>query len=127
MADSISKDILVLCADPDLSARVKHWLNQAGVQAVQAFDGYNASHVINHHGAAAIITDRLLPPWPGFETFTALRKSRSGIAIIYVGNGSTDSANFACAAGATHVLPFPLRRQAVLDVLTYIVVKDDHE
>lgn len=117
MAKHRSTVVLLLCSDPGLSVRIKHWLGRARLSTVQAFDGYHASHVIEQQEVAAIVTDRLLPPWPGLDAFAIMRKSRPNIAIIFVGNADADGGNLARAAGATHVLPCPLRRQSVLDAL----------
>lgn len=117
----VSGRVLVLCADTDLGIRIVHWLGQAFFKVVEAFDGYDASHLIGQQSVSAVVTDRLLPPWPGLDAFALLRKSRPGLSIIFVGN-DVDNGNLARAAGATHVLPCPLRRQSVLDALPREVV-----
>lgn len=109
--------VLVLCAEPDLSVRIAHWLGQASFKPLRASDGYDASQVLKREPVVAIVTDRLLPPWPGLFAFPLLRASRPDLAIIYVGNGDDDRGGLARAAGATHVLPRPLRRQSMLDAL----------
>jgi DNA-binding response OmpR family regulator len=115
--DCASGLVLVLCTDPDLSVRIVHWLGQGSFKLVQAFDGYYASRLIEQDDVAAIVTDRLLPPWPGLDAFALLRKSQPRLAIIYAGNRDIDNGSLARAAGATHVLSNPLRRQAVLNAL----------
>jgi len=112
----VSSRVLVLCADPDLSVRIVHWLGQSFVNVAEAFDGYGASHLMEQQDVSAIVTDRLLPPWPGLDAFALLRKSQPRLAIVYVGY-DVDNGSLARAAGATHVLSFPLRRQSVLDAL----------
>lgn len=110
--------IVVLCADPDHAIRISYWLGEAGHESIHADHGHDAAHILRTRSVGAIITDRLLPPWPGLVAFPLLKKSRPGIAIIYVGDTEAYSTSLAYAAGATHVLSCPLRRQAVLDALS---------
>lgn len=110
--------VLVLCADPDLSVRIVHWIGEAYHSPMRALDGYSASQMLDEGGVQALVTDRLLPPWPGLDPLDLLRKSGRDLAIIYVGDGDADNGTLARAAGATHVLPCPLRRQSVLDALS---------
>jgi DNA-binding response OmpR family regulator len=110
--------VLVLCAEPDLGVRIVHWLGQGSFEPVHVMDGYHASHLLQHDAIVAIITDRLLPPWPGIDVFSRLRKSRPDLAVIYIESGDVEYRQLARAAGATHVLSRPLRRQSVLDAIS---------
>lgn len=115
--DQFSACVLVLCADANLSGRIVHWLHRAGLRVAEAADGYSASGVLEKSEIAAIVTDRLLPPWPGLEAFPILRLRHPKLTIIYTGNADVDYGAHSRAAGATHVLETPLRRQSVLNAL----------
>jgi DNA-binding response OmpR family regulator len=109
--------VVVLFADPDDGLRIAYWLGESYSKVFQVLDGHHAAQILRKYRVGAVITDRVLPPWPGLDPFSLLRKSHPDLAIIYVGNGEAEGSSLARAAGATHVLPCPLRRQAVLDAL----------
>ncbi len=109
--------ILVLFADPDAGIQIAHWLSEAYHRTVTVSDGYDAAAILRQQRVTALITDRLLPPWPGLEPFPHLRKSHPDLAIVCFGSWEVDSGRLARSAGATHVLSCPLRRRAVLDAL----------
>jgi len=63
------------------------------------------------------VTDRILPPWPGLDTFRQLRERNPGLRIAFVEGASREDVGLARVTGASIVLPRPLRRQAVADTI----------
>jgi hypothetical protein len=64
-----------------------------------------------------LITDRVLPPWPGLDTFRQLRAANPRLRIAFVDNGNADTWILARVTGATIRLPQPLTRRAVVESL----------
>ncbi|HRD76038.1 MAG TPA: hypothetical protein PK264_08865 [Hyphomicrobiaceae bacterium] len=66
-----------------------------------------------------LITDRLLPPWPGLDTIFGLKQSISGLTIAYLSDGAPDNRRLGLQAGADLILPNPLRRAHVLEAVAH--------
>lgn len=109
--------VIALLADERDRLQITHWIADATYEVLLASDGYTASAMISARSVAAIVTDRVLPPWPGLPAFPHLRREHPQLAIVYVGALDRDSVAAARAAGATHVLRRPLRRDSVLGAL----------
>lgn len=106
---------VVLSADEVVSERVAYWLNAAGIRASLARTGYEARSLIQDGATRLLITDRVLPPWPGLDTVIALKRAIPGLKVAYLGDGVPDTRTLAISAGADLILPSPLRRADVLD------------
>lgn len=106
--------IVVLCADEAARDALAYWLNSSGIGAVIARSGYQARALLSVAGARMLVTDRALPPWPGLDTISALKRSLSELKVAVLDNGVPDNAALARAAGADVILPWPLRRANVI-------------
>jgi DNA-binding response OmpR family regulator len=107
-------DVLVLCADDTAREALAYWLRSANVATEVAADGYEANEWLRSRGFRLLVTDRLLPPWPGLHNFVRLKQRLTNLRIAFVDNGMPDAHALARAAGADVILPRPLRRASVL-------------
>lgn len=109
--------VVVLSSDEELRAAVAYWFEALSIPTVATADGYEANRALKSSVAGLLITDRLLPPWPGLDSFHRLQSDNSRLCIAYVDDGSWDGAILARIAGATIVLPRPLSRRQVVAAL----------
>ena len=107
--------VVVLSADEMLRDAVAYWFKSLGILTVATADGYEANRAIKEGGARLLITDRVLPPWPGLDTFRQLRTANPSLRVAYVDDGSWDGAILARVAGSVVVLPRPLDRRRVIE------------
>jgi DNA-binding response OmpR family regulator len=108
---------VVLCADEHVRDVVAHWLEGSASLVHVAGDGSDADRALRDPTVRLLVTDRLLPPWPGLSTFMQLRTANPGLRIAFVDSGSLDDRILARITGASDVLLQPLRRQDVVDAL----------
>ena len=106
--------VLVLCADQTSRDALAYWLRSSRVATEVALDGYEASGWLRSGAFRLLVTDRLLPPWPGLDAFVTLKQRLAGLRIAFVDDGLPDTQALARAAGADIILPRPLRRASVL-------------
>jgi DNA-binding NtrC family response regulator len=109
--------VVVLSSEEALRDAVAYWFQSLSIPTVATADGYEANRVLKSGDAGLLITDRLLPPWPGLDTFHQLQSVNPFLRVAYVDDGSWDGAILARIAGATIVLPRPLDRRRVLEAL----------
>lgn len=107
--------IIILCFDAETRDRIAYWLKSLPVKTFVAKDGYHANRILRDVRCQLLITDRLLPPWPGLGRINRLR--RSGMRIAFVDDCDLDSRILARAVGATNFLARPLTRRSLLDLL----------
>lgn len=107
-------EAIVLCADETARDTLAFWLRSAGIKTGVAHTGREA-RALSLRGAQLLITDRLLPPWPGLPAFLALKQERTLLKIAFIDDGVPDNRALAYSAGADIILPRPLRRAAVMD------------
>jgi DNA-binding response OmpR family regulator len=105
--------VVILCAAEATRAAIAYWSTLAPVRTVVAEDGYHANRILQNEGCRLLVTDRVLPPWPGLNTFRQLRAHNPGLRIAFVESASPQDAGIARVTGATDLLPQPLRRQSV--------------
>jgi DNA-binding response OmpR family regulator len=106
--------VIVLCADDAVRDAIGYWLSSPPVRARVAADGYEANRILKETPCRLFVTDRILPPWPGLDTFLQLRAAYPDLKIAFIDDGSPDSRSLARVTGAHVVLPRPLTRQSVL-------------
>jgi DNA-binding response OmpR family regulator len=106
--------IVILCTDEGTRDVVAYWLESAGHRVTVARDGHAASRALRDGRGRLLVTDRVLPPWPGLDTFLALRARDPGLGIAVVETGDLDERILARVTGATALLRKPLSRAAVL-------------
>lgn len=109
-------DIVVLCAEEAVRDVIAYWLSSHPGRAIVAADGYDAAKVLAN-GCRWLITDRVLPPWPGLDTFPTLRGRHPNLRIAFVESGNVHDGILARVTGANVLLPRPLTRQAMREAL----------
>jgi DNA-binding response OmpR family regulator len=108
---------VILSSDASVGDRIAYWLSTAGHRPAVAGTGYVAHRAIVEGSTRLLITDRLLPPWPGLDTMFGLKQSIAGLTIAFLGDGVPDTRRLALQAGADLILPTPLRRIHVLEAM----------
>lgn len=112
-------DVLILCADETSRDALAYWLRSSNVATDVAANGYEASERLRSGAVGLLVTDRLLPPWPGLDAFVQLKQRLSGLRIAFIDDGVPDTQVLARAAGADIILPRPLRRANVLQAALF--------
>jgi DNA-binding response OmpR family regulator len=107
--------IVVLCAEEVVRASIAYWSASFLAPTVVAEDGYHANRILKEEACLLLVTDRILPPWPGLDTFMQLRERHPRLRIVFVEGARRDDVGLARLIGATDVLPRPLKRQSLID------------
>jgi DNA-binding response OmpR family regulator len=106
--------VVVLCLDERYSTTLAHWLRSVGIGAEIAKSGRHAKAILGAGGKCVLITDRVLPPWPGLPRLASLRRLSEHLRVVAIDKGDADSRYVALAAGADAVVSPPLRRDEVM-------------
>ncbi len=114
--------VVVLCAEESTRDVLAYWYSSLPARALVAEDGYRANRLLHENNCSLLVTDRILPPWPGLETFVQLRSMHPQLRIAFVDDGSRDARILARVTGAHLVLERPLTRPAVLAALPAVAV-----
>lgn len=109
--------VVVLCADEATRDVIGYWFTSLPVRTFVTSDGHEANRLLADATSRLLVTDRVLPPWPGLKTFIHLREDNPNLRIAFVDDGSPNGALLARVTGAKVVLSKPLMRQAVIDAL----------
>ncbi len=109
--------VVVLCAEEELRDVITYWFMSLSVRTFVTTDGYAANVILKAMGSGLLITDRVLPPWPGLDTFRRLQSANPHLRIAFVDDGGRDGAMLARLTGANTVLSRPLSRRQVLGAL----------
>jgi DNA-binding response OmpR family regulator len=110
-------DVVVLCTEEEIRDVIAYWFSALPVRTFVAADGYEANRILKETPRGLLVTDRVLPPWPGLDTFLQLRSRNPQLRIACIDDGTLDTKILARMTGATVVLPRPLKRRAVIDAL----------
>ena len=65
-------DVIVLCIDTEARDMIAYWLKSLPARTFVAKDGYQANKILRDVPCRLLITDRLLPPWPGLGRINRL-------------------------------------------------------
>jgi DNA-binding response OmpR family regulator len=114
---SESPAVVILCAEEELRDVIAYWFASLSIRTHPTADGYEASHILKTTTVGLLITDRVLPPWPGLDTFRQLRSANPRLRIAFVDDGSRNGVILARITGATVVLTRPLSRRQVIEAL----------
>jgi DNA-binding NtrC family response regulator len=109
--------VVVLCAEEATRDVIGYWFSALPVRTFVTSDGHEANRLLADATCRLLVTDRVLPPWPGLKTFIHLREDNPNLRIAYVDDGSPNGAMLARVTGARTVLSKPLTREAVIAAL----------
>ena len=115
--DGCAGDVIILCAEEEVRDVIAYWLTSQPARTFVADDGYHAARILNDGPCRWLVTDRVLPPWPGLDAFLDLRADHPRLRIAFVENGNLHDGILARVTGATALLKRPLTRQTVIDAL----------
>lgn len=115
-------DIVVLCAEEEVRDVIGYWLSAQPVKVAVAADGHEAARALKQ-GARWLITDRVLPPWPGLDDFISLRGEYPDLQVVFVESGNLHDGILARVTGASALLPRPLTRQAVNRAISGVLTR----
>ncbi len=108
--------IVVLCAEEEVRDIIAYWLSSEPAKTLIADDGYQAAKALNN-GCRWLVTDRVLPPWPGLDSFLTLRSQHPDLRIAFVESGNVHDSILAKVTGASVLLPRPLTRRTISEAL----------
>jgi DNA-binding response OmpR family regulator len=112
-----ARAVVVLCAEEELRDVITYWFTSLSICAYPTTDGYEAARILKTKPVGLLITDRVLPPWPGLDTFRQLRSANPRLRIAFVDDGSRTGVIIARITGTTVVLTRPLIRRQVIEAL----------
>lgn len=115
--DGDAGDVIILCAEEEVRDVIAYWLTSQPARTFVADDGYHAARILNGGPCRWLVTDRVLPPWPGLDTFLDLCADHPRLRIAFVESDNIHDGILARVTGATALLKRPLTRQAVIDAL----------
>ena len=107
-------NVVVLCLDEHYPTTLAHWLRSAGVRVEIVESGRQAKQLLHTGERWVLVTDRVLPPWPGLSRLASLKRSHKLLRIVAIDRGDADSRYVALAAGADAVVSPPLRRNVAM-------------
>ncbi len=108
--------IVILCAEEEVRDVMAYWLAGTAARAIVAEDGYHAAKLVEN-GCDWLVTDRVLPPWPGLDTLLSLRNRHSQLRVAFVESGNIHDGILARVTGANVLLQRPLTRHGVTEAL----------
>jgi DNA-binding NtrC family response regulator len=109
--------VVVLCLDERYSTTLAHWLRSVGIGVEIAKSGRHAKAILGAGGKCVLVTDRVLPPWPGLPRLASLKRSIEHLRVVAIDKGDADSRYVALAAGADAVVSPPLQRDEMMRAL----------
>lgn len=114
--------VVVLCADQRLRSLLGYWLCAPACDAVIAQDGYEAAAAIAAcPDRLVLLTDRIVPPWPGLPPLPLLRQQNSHLRVVVIGHATTGGnrshSGMSIGSGADAALARPISRAAVMACL----------
>ncbi len=109
--------VVVLCAEEQARDVIAYWFASLPVRTFVPVDGYAANKILKDITSGLLVTDRVLPPWPGLDTFLQLRSGKPYLKIAFIDDGTPDARILARVTGATSILSRPLARQSVIAAL----------
>jgi len=79
-----SPTVVVLCAEEELRDVITYWFTSLSIHTVATTDGYHANRILKTTTVGLLVTDRILPPWPGLDTFRQLRAANPRLRVAFV-------------------------------------------
>jgi DNA-binding response OmpR family regulator len=115
---SATGEVLILCGEEGVRDVLAYWFTSLPIPTIVADDGYHANRILKERTCRLLVTDRVLPPWPGLDTLRTLRDYNPRLRVAFVENGNIHDRILAGIVGATDYFPRPLSRRTVIEALT---------
>lgn len=110
-------DAVVLCAIEATRDVIAYWLSNLALRVLVTVEGQEADRAARKPLCRVLVTDRVLPPWPGMTEFHRLLSINPDLRILFVEDGNLHSTGIARICGVTDLLPRPLSRRNLLDAI----------
>ena len=111
-------EVVILCGEEEVRDVIVHWFRTLPVTTTVAEDGHHANTILRARKCRLLVTDRVIPPWPGLDTFRTLRERDPDLRVAFVDNGNIHDRILARVVGATDYFSRPLNRRTVIEALT---------
>lgn len=117
----------VLIVDDEAQVRdtLRHGLNRAGYQVLEAQNGRLAMHLLRRHPADVVITDIFMPEKEGLETITELKRDFPHVKIIAISGGGAFAARdflpIAKTLGADRTFDKPFHVSQILEAINELL------
>jgi DNA-binding response OmpR family regulator len=111
-------EVVILCGEEETRDVIAYWFQSLPAPTIVADDGHHANRILQERNCRLLVTDRVLPPWPGLETLRALRDHNPRLRVAFVETGNIHDKILAGIVGATDYYPRPLSRRTVINALT---------
>jgi DNA-binding NtrC family response regulator len=111
-------EVVVLCGEEEIRDVIAYWFTSLPAPTIVAKDGHHANRILRERNCRLLVTDRVLPPWPGLDTFHTLRDDNPQLRVAYIDNGNIHDRILAGIVGATDHFSRPLTRRSVIEALT---------
>jgi DNA-binding NtrC family response regulator len=82
--------VVILCLDERYRTTLVHWLRSCGMGVEIADDGSQAKVLLGAGSRDVLITDRVLPPWPGLPRLAALKRLRAHLRVVAIDKGDPE-------------------------------------
>ena len=110
-------EVVILCRNEEVREMVVYWIANSGVMASVAKDGHDAERILRNGCVRLLITDRMLPPWPGLGTFRDIKHRHQGLRVAVIEDSSREARVLGQRVGADMILETPLRHADVLSLM----------
>jgi DNA-binding NtrC family response regulator len=112
-----SGEVVILCGEEEVRDVIAYWFSSLPAPTIVADDGHHATNILRERNCRLLVTDRVLPPWPGLDPFRSLRDHNPRLRVAYIENGSVHDQIIAGIFGATDYYSRPLTRNSVIEAL----------
>src|SRR3546814_678370 len=99
LAGDHSACVVILCAEDAIRAAIAYWTASLPLRTIVASDGYQANRILRNGDCRLLVTDRVLPPWPGLDTFRQMRERNTDLRIAFVEGIPREDVGLARAPG----------------------------
>lgn len=111
------RPILVVDDEPDIREMLREYLESLGHAVLEAGNGLEALLAVKRHRPGVVLLDLKMPRLDGFGTIKHIQKFDASIRIVVVSGYVDEAAQARLKALGVAVLPKPLNRARLDDLL----------
>ena len=108
---------IVLVEDDSIRRILAFFLESSEVSRSLPRTGQAAAKALCNGVPQLLITDRLLPPWPGLGRISEVKSRHGALSVAMLEDAQSSSRDLSKAAGVDFVLSVPVLRHEVLGCL----------